>query len=53
VSGVLASTYRDWRCRCGRLLFRIGPRTIGTIEAKCSRCKAQQVVTITSTSEAL
>lgn len=44
-----STAFRDWRCRCGRLLFRVGPRASGQVEAKCSRCKTAQVVTLGST----
>ena len=36
--------FKDWRCDCGRLLFRIGIYSLGEIEAKCARCKLEQVV---------
>lgn len=45
----LGSSFRDWRCRCGRLLFRVGPTASGQVQAKCARCKAAQVVNLGST----
>jgi len=36
--------FRDWRCGCGRLLFRVGIYSLGEIEAKCARCKLEQIV---------
>lgn len=49
-----ASTgFRDWRCSCGRLLFRIGARATGQVETKCARCKTAQVVNLGSTQAAI
>jgi len=49
---IAGSSFRDWRCECGRLLFKVGPRSSGQIQAKCARCKRPQTVTLGSTTTA-